>query len=362
MENDHPRLEKCALGFMPPLFMTIKHIGFKIVMGFLSLLIFLPLTAVNSKAEPSQMAPKKKIVIIRYKLPPDNFSSTVRMLKAEMAANGYREGENIEYADLLTATGDQSSVPEAEAFVDRHKDSADAFVTCGWISMAVRNKLKGTGIPQVATLLFQTVAINLMGGPLDRPSGSNITTIYMAYPPEKILRLLKMIIPSARKYGVVYNSRVPADQFFKKWHEETTLEQRQGLELVYFDLADGVDKVMAAIRQSGVDAFGGGVAIRKPDCTPLFHMGIPVVGPRTSLMDPEKTKPTDEVIGHFNPPDIPGAQAGKVLCEIFKGKKIGEILPQPVEKQLVYVNLDAAKRLKINVPTKLLGGGYFIIK
>lgn len=300
---------------------------------------------------------KKKVVIIRYKLPPDNFDSTVASFKKEMAGKGYEEGKNIEYADLLTSTGDQSSIPEVEAWVDTHKDTADAFFTCGWVGMATRNKLKGTNIPQIFSFVFQPVGVNLIGGPLDKPSGSNITGVYLMYPPEKIMRLLKMLIPSAQKYGVVFNSKVPADQFFKKWHEEATPEQRQGVEFVYFDLAEGVDKVTADIKSSGVNAFGGGVSIRKPDFAPLFKIGIPVVGPKLDLLDPEKVKDTDELAGHYNPFDVCGSQAAKIVAEVFGGKKIEGIVPQPVEKQIPFINLVAAKRLGINITTTMLSGG-----
>ena len=83
-------------------------------------------------------------MIIRYRLPPDNFDDTVKHFKKEMASQGYEEGKNIEYVDLLTSTGDQVSIPEVEKCVEQHKDSAAAFVTCGWVSMVVRSKLKET--------------------------------------------------------------------------------------------------------------------------------------------------------------------------------------------------------------------------
>ncbi|MBF0523894.1 MAG: hypothetical protein HQK56_02220 [Deltaproteobacteria bacterium] len=324
-------------------------------------MLLFPWVGYKSTADAGEPVQKKKVATIRYRLPPDNFAGTVASFKEEMTARGYKEGKNIEYVDLLTSTGDQSSAPEAEAFVEKNKGFIDAYLTCGWISMVVRNKIKGTNIPQVASPLYQPVAVNLVGGPLDKPSKSNIAVVYLMYPPVKTIRLLKMVLPSAKKYGIVYHSQVPADQYFKKWHEEVPVAAREGLEFIYFDLNDGVDKVMAQIKQSGVDAFGGGVAIRRPEFAGLFKMGIPVVGHKDTI-DLEKIKPTDELIGHYNPLDACGVQAAVILSDVFGGKNIGDILPQPASKQMVYVNLDAAKRLGINIPTKVLGYCSYIIK
>jgi len=303
----------------------------------------------------------KKIVIIRYKLPPDDFQDTVKNFKIEMTNNGFIEGKNVQYVDLLTSTGDQSSTPEVEAWVDQHKDSADAFVTCGWVGMVVRNKIKGSRIPQVCTFVFQPVAVKLMGGPLDKPSGSNVTTIYLTYPPDKILQLLKAAKPSATKYGVVWHSKVPADQFFKKWYEELAPDQRQGVEFVYFDLAEGLQKVQAEIKSAGLDAFGGGLGIRRPEFAPLLKMGIPVIGPKIDYLNIDTVRATDELMGYYNPFNMCGIQAATILTDVLHGKNIGEIAPQGVEKQVVYVNLNAAKRFGITVPLKLLEGGTIII-
>jgi len=335
--------------------MTIRKVFF----GVLSLLACMLITANFSIADTG----KKKVVIIRYRLPPDDYSDVVKHFKKEMTSKGYEEGKNIEYVDFLTSTGDQTSTPEVEACVEQHKDSADGFVTCGWVGAVVRNKLKNTKIPQVFTFVFQPVGEIMAGGKLDKPSGSNVTGVYLMYPPDKIIRLVKMILPAAKKYGVVGDSRVPADRFFKKWYEETTTEQRQGVEFIYFDLADGVEKVASAIKQSGVETFGGGVAIRRPEFATLFKLGIPVIGPKLDLMEPEKIKATDDLVGHYNPFDMCGIQAARIMSDVLGGKKkIEEIVPQPVEKQIVYVNLDAAKRLGIKIPLDLLKSANIVIK
>lgn len=330
--------------------------------GIVCLILVAPFLGFRSPANADESGGKKRVAIVRYRFPPDDFASFMVSFKEEMTAGGYVEGKNIEYIDLLTSTGDQSSAHEVEAFAEKEKAVVDAFLTCGWVSMNVRKVIKDTNIPQVASPLLRPVAVNLVGGPLDKPSNSNVAVVYLMYPPEKIVRLLKMVMPSAKKYGVVYHSQVPADQYFRKSHEEVPMEGRAGLELIYFDLNEGVEKVMDQIRQSGVDAFGGAVAIRRAEFSPLFKMGIPVVGLKGDMMEPEKIKATDELIGHYDPFDACGGQAAKILREVFGGKKIGELLPQPAEKQLIYVNLDAAKRLGISIPTKVLGYCGYIIK
>lgn len=322
--------------------------------------------AVSGFVSPSQLLAqdaKKKVVIVRFKLPPDNFDSSVKAFKSQMEKKGFTEGKNIEYTDLLTTTGDKSAVAEVKPVVDANKDTADAFVTFGWIGIPVRGMLKDSTKPQIASYLLEPVAVNLIGGPIDKASGSNITAIYMLFPPDKVISALKKLKPDAKRYGIVWNSDIPADIYLKKWYDELPSGQRQGLDFVFFDLKNGLDVVKGEIKTSNVDAFGGGVALRAPANADLLKMGIPVIGAKFDLFDPEKVKATDEVFGLYNPFDLFGSQAADVLASVLGGKNVAEIIPLPVSKQLhSFVNTDAASRLKLTVPADITKDGATVVK
>ena len=322
---------------------------------FLSLVLML--FAINSFAENV-----KKIAIVRYKIPPHDFIECVNGFKSEMNNLGFIEGKNVEYLDFLTSTSDMKSTPEVQKFVNENKDKVDLFVTLGWVGLPTREIIKGTKIPQIYNLVFRPFGEKITGTTLDKASGSNITGVYLTYPPEKIVKLLKLVKPNAKKYGIVINSQIPADGFFKKWYEEATSTDKNGVEFVYYDLAIGLDKVIEAIKKDSLDAFGGGVGLRQASSKPLFSLGIPLVTAKLDWFEQDKVKGTDELIAHYNPFDAAGIQIAKIAKEILSGKNPGEMIPQAVEKQLVFINLDAATRLKINIPTAVLKQAAVVIK
>jgi putative ABC transport system substrate-binding protein len=298
------------------------------------------------------LADKKKVSFLRYQLPPMNFSDVIDGYKKVMKQNGYVEGENIEYIDLLTSTGDKASVPEAEAFTQEQKNNVDMFVSCGWVSMYARKILQDTSTPQLFIPVLKKVAYKLVPT-LEAGSGSNISGIYLIYPPEKILKLLKLTLPGAKKYGVCWNSKVPADVIFKESFDE--LKDNMGIQIVYFDLAEGVDPVIAQLKQSGVDAFGGCVGFRKPQFDALFHLDIPIVSAKLDHENAEATKKTNEIIGFWNSFGAGGEQAAEMTLAIWEGKTtIENTVPQAIKKQVIYVNKVGTDRMGIKISPVLL--------
>jgi len=111
---------------------------FRLAFILLSILVFCPTP---------QAAEMKKVVFIRYRIAPTYFATVIQEVKEGMRKRGYVEGRNITYVDVLTSTADRDSVPEVLAAVAEYKDSADMFITCGWVSMYVRDKLRETATP-----------------------------------------------------------------------------------------------------------------------------------------------------------------------------------------------------------------------
>jgi ABC-type uncharacterized transport system substrate-binding protein len=311
------------------------------------LIVFCMITFLTSHA----LADTKKVAFLRYKLPPMNFSDVIDGYKKVMEKNGFVEGKNIEYIDLLTSTGDKQSVPEVNSFTEKQKGNVDMFISCGWVSMYARKILKGSETPQIFIPVLKKVAFKLVPS-LKKGSGSNISGIYLMYPPEKILRLLKLTLPKAKKYGVCWNSKVPADVIFKESFDD--LKDNMGIQIVYFDLAEGVDKVMEQIKQSGVNAFGGCVSFRKPQYDALFHMDVPIIGAKLDHENPEAIKKTNDIVGFWNSFEAGGEQAADMTLAIWNGKTtIQDTVPQPIKKQVIYINKVGADRMGIKMPDLL---------
>ena len=294
----------------------------------------------------------KKVAFLRYPLPPMDFNDVVTGYKKVMAANGYIEGRNIEYVNRITKTDDLVSVPEVDEFTHAWKDKVDMFVTCGWVSMYSRKILKDTKTPQLFVPVLKRVAYKLLPS-LEEGSGSNISGIYLSYPAEKLLKLLKLALPDAKKYGLCWNSRVPADVIFKLSFEE--LHTTMGVEILFFDLNDGVDVVMEQLKASNVDAFGGCVSFRKPRYSALFHMNIPVVSAKLDHEDAVQMLGSNELAGFWNVFASGGGQAAEMTLDIWNGKTtIENTMPRRIRTQVIYVNAGAARRLGIRIPAPLM--------
>ena len=231
-----------------------------------ALLLYLPAPA---------LAQTKQVVFIRYRIPPGYFANVVGEFKAVMSRRGFTEGVNIEYVDVLTRSADNDSIPDVLAAVRQYQNSADMFITCGWVSMPARELLKSTGVPQLFAPVLKSVALEMLPT-VKNPPGTNLSGIYLMYPPEKILRLARLILPGAKKYAYVYDSLIPADQVFKKEYEELAPADSHDFSLFFLDLAAGEEKVIAELREQDIDAYGGIIGFIKHR-EALSTSGIPLI-------------------------------------------------------------------------------------
>ncbi len=318
------------------------------------------------RAQPAPTVPsqKKKVVFIRYRIAPNAFANLVNAYKEAMREQGYEEGRNVVYTDILTRTADQESVPEVLRAVAEHRATADMFVTCGWVSMYVRRELRASNVPQLFVPVLRSVALTMLPS-LTRPPGTNLSGIYLMYPPEKILRLTHLLLPRLQRYAYVYDSRIPADMVFKEAYEHLSPRQRHGIQVLLLDLQDGVPAVLAGLREKRVEAYGGIVGAFKHQ-RELQASGLPVVTSFT--LDVERQEIADHVrgttvlAGLFNSFASCGRQAAEMTADIFAGRRaIGETVPRPA-RQTAFVSLDTARRLGIHVPVAALEAVDLVIR
>lgn len=332
----------------------------KIIIATLFLLLILLFVAPPPGA---RAASPRKVVIIRYRIEPAYFATVVENFKKGMTLRGYIEGKNIEYVDVLTRGSDKGSIPEILRAVNDHKDSADMFITCGWTSMYARNLLKDTGVPQLFVPVLEAVALEMLPS-VSEPPATNLSGIYLMYPPEKILRIARFVIPDLKNYAYVYDSRVPADLVFKKAYENLAEKDRYGISLYYLDLAGGVEQVLERLQDLRIDGFGGIIGSfnnRKA----LARSNIPVITSFTLDIDQESLKDyldDNTIAGLFNPFGFCGAEAAEMAADIFDGKiTIEKTRPRPA-KQIAFINLRAAKKFNHPISFEVLDAVDVIIK
>ena len=200
---------------------------------------------------------------------------------------------------------------------------------------------------------------------LDEMPATNLSGIYLRYPPEKILRVARFVIPKLKTYAYVYDSRIPADMVFKEAYENLAPADRHGVEVLSYDLAGGVEQVMAAMRQQRVQAYGGIVGSFKNRAR-LNQLGIPLITALT--LDIDQRSIADQVgdepvlAGLFNPFDDCGRQAAKMTADIFGGIKRIEATPPRPAKQVAFINLKAARRMGMHISFEVLEAVDLVIK
>jgi len=194
---------------------------------------------------------------------------------------------------------------------------------------------------------------------------TNLSGIYLMYPPEKILRLAHLLLPEMDRYAYVFDSRIPADMIFKVAYEGLSVADRHGVDILYIDLAQGVDTVLRVFREQHVEAYGGVVGVFKHRVS-LAESGLPVITSltldigRAEIGDYVRT--SNVVAGLFNSFGYCGRQAAEMTADIFDGKQtIEETIPRP-SRQTAFVNLAAAGRLQLPVPFAVLEAVDIVVK
>lgn len=314
-------------------------------------LLTMLLLAVFVLPEPSHAADKKQVVFIRYRIELNYFAGVVKSFKETMVSRGYIEGQNIEYIDTLTRSADQDSLPDVLEAVEKYKDSANMFITCGWVSMPAREKLKESEVPQLFVPVLESVAHKMLPSTKKSPE-TNLSGIYLMYPPEKILRLTRLILPTLQNYAYVYDSRIPADMVYREEYNDLAPVGRHGINVYFFDLAGGTEQVLKEMQEKKIEAFGGIVGafkVRKE----LNRSRLPMITSCPIDIESDNidkwTRDDNIVAGLFNPFSYAGTQAGLMTADIFDGKRtIEEIVPQP-NIQSSFINLRNSTRLGLPV-------------
>lgn len=298
----------------------------------------------------------KKVVFIRANLKPDPGSAMVDKFKATMGQRGYVEGKNIDYVDIPVQGAEPEAEQEALATVDRYRDSTDLFVTAGMITSRVRARLAASTIPQLFAPVPKEEALTMLPS-LTGPPGTNLSGVYLSYPPEKILRLTRLLLPGIQNYAYVFDSGIATDRIMKEAFAKLREPDRHGLTLHYLDVAQGTAQVVREMKTLRIEAFGGIIGAYK-NRQELAASGLPMV--TALIMDIEATavakriRESNILAGLFDPFDYCGEQAAEMAADILSGKKsIAATVPRPA-RLTSFVNMAAASRLRVPIPFAVL--------
>lgn len=261
---------------------------------------------------------------------------------------GIEEGKNltVEYQNAQTDTGTASTI--ADSFVSGKVDMICAIATpC---ASSAYNSCMNTDIPVVYTAVSDPVSAGLANE--DGTSIGNITGSSDILPVEEQLKMIREMMPEAKKIGILY----------------TTSEANSVSALAkYDDLAGdyGFEIVEKGISQTADISLAADELLGEVDCLTNLTDNT-VVASLATILDKANAKKIPVFGSEIEQVKIGclaaegldyvalGKQTGKMAAKILKGeKKASDMQFETITEPGFYVNNEVAKNLGITVPEDL---------
>ena len=267
---------------------------------------------------------------------------------AGLKEEGITEGENlkVDYQNAQTDTGTASTI--ADSFVSEKVDMICAIATpC---AASAYNSAMNADIPTVYTAVSDPVTAGLAKE--DGSSVGNITGSSDVLPVEEQLKMIREMMPDAKKIGILYttseaNSCSTIEEYKKladKYDFEivdTGINTSADIEIAASDLVSKVDCLCNLTDNTVVNALQTVLDKANGAKIPVFGSEI------------EQVK-----IGCLAAEGLDyvalGKQTGKMAAKILKGeKKASDMQFETITEPGFYVNNEVAKNLGITVPEDL---------
>ena len=268
-------------------------------------------------------------------------------VKDELEAQGFIEGKNLKWSFESAQGAPATAAQIAKKFAGENPDVVVGIATPSAQALASSAR----NIPLVFSAVTDPVGAKLVKSMEDN-TGSNITGVSDLSPIDKHLGLVKKIVPSAKKLGVIYN---PGETNFVTLVELVQkFAPNHGLTIVTAS-APKTSDVLAATRS----LIGKVDAVYVPTDNTVVSAFEAVVKVATQSKMPVIAADTDSVkrgaiaaLG-FNYYDL-GRQTGRIVAAILKGTKPSDIPAQGVSKTELYVNPEAAKSMGVTLSRELV--------
>jgi len=299
----------------------------------------------SSPAAPAQSAEKKVSIGIVQIVEHPALDAARKGFLETLKANGYIEGQNLT-VDYQNAQGDQSILQSiAQKFASAKYDMILAIATPSAQAVAGATK----DIPILITAVTDPVAAKLVNS-MDKP-GTNVTGTTDMNPIKDQFELLKKLVPSAKKVGVIFNAGEVNSQVQVDIAKQVAKDL--GIEILEATVATSADVLQAAQSFIGkVDAIyvptDNTVVSAAQSVVQVTNKNkIPLFAGESSVVDAGGLA----TIG-INYSNL-GKQTGEMALKVLKGSKPQDM---PIESQKdfdVVINQDTAKLLGIEIPQEL---------
>ncbi len=312
-----------------------------IMMVALSLMLVMALTVVGCGKSGQKDDGKLTIGIVQIVEHPS--LNTIReSMVAELATLGYKDGENITI-DYQNAQNDQTNLKTiAQKFANNKYDLIVAIATPS--AQAAVGETKD--IPVVFSACTDPVGSGLVTN-LEKP-GANVTGTSDAVSAEKIMELAQRITPGIKTVGALYNTSetnsVSVINDLKAYGAkngikviDATVTNSNEVQQAVSSLAGKVDAVFSPIDNT--------VASAMPVVAQVANKAkLPVYVGADSMVN-------DGGLATYGVNYITlGQETGKMVAEILKGTKPGDIPVKTISDVEIYLNKDTAAAIGVTIP------------
>ncbi|AEF93545.1 ABC transporter substrate binding protein [Desulfotomaculum nigrificans CO-1-SRB] len=327
----------------------------KLVLTLLGLLLVLGLTGCGGGDQPakSQNQDQVKLGIIQIVQHPSLDAARQGFLDV-LKENGYVDGQKLA-VDYQNAQGDQANLQTiARKFVQDKCDLVLAVATPSAMTMANET----TEIPILITAVTDPVSAKLVKS-LSKP-GTNVTGTTDMNPVKDQLKLIKDLVPTAKKVGIIYNSSEINSQVQVDVADKAAPEL--GLQLVKVTVTASNEVMQAAQSLVGrVDAIylptdNMVISSLSSVIKVAEENKIPVIAGESESV--EKGALATIGIDYYQL----GRTTGEMALRIIKGEKPQDMAIQGQDGTNIVLNLQAAKKMGVTVPEALQAKAKKVIK
>jgi len=264
---------------------------------------------------------------------------------AALEENGFKQGENVDI-EFQNAHGDIATAQTiASSFVANKKDMILAIATP--TAQAAYNKTKD--IPILITAVTDPMDAGLVKS--WEKSGTNVTGTSDMTPIKKQLELLKQLIPSAKKVGILFNTSESNSEIQIKKIKE--LAPDFSLEIVTVGVTN-VNEIPQAMQEllNNVDVIYVPTDNLVASGMPLIFnesmkRKIPIIGSESAHV--EAGALATEGIDYYKL----GFQTGLMAIDVIKGESPKNMSIDTLKDTQLIINKDTAEKLQISISEEL---------
>ena len=263
-----------------------------------------------------------------------------------LAESGFLEGVNLTIT-VLNAQADTGTAAQIAATLSEGYDLVCPIATP--MAMAAYNACEPKGIPVVYTAVSDPVAAQLVNG--DGTNPGLVTGTSDTLPVEAQLKMIRALMPDAKKIGILYTSSEANSLSSLKTYE--TLAPAYGFEIVGQSVDTGADIPMA------LDALLSKVDLTTNLTDNTVVSYLPVVLEKSQ----EAGKPVfgseiEQVkVGCVASEGLEyvelGRQTGRMAARILNGESAKDIPFEVITNAQLYVNRDALAKFNLTLPAEL---------